>query len=662
MAATLDIGANTRSFESEIEAAERALGDLEGRADRVASSGDELNSSVRRVGRVGMAAAAAGAAAAAAAIAGLGVAIVRTTEAARAQERVSANLAGALDTAGQSYDANRERLDQFFASLQRTTRFGDDEAAAAMTAVAQATSALEPSMAQLERYTMLVTDVAQRTGRSMQDAAAIVARAAAGNTEALLEQLPAYREQLIAINELETTAERGAAALDILSANFEGAGTQITGFDLALSRLGNGFSDVVEAAGSLITNNERVVEALSRAANVVDILAARLVGATGASDGTREAFDLLVDSAADFTDWVVEDGVPGAVELIRVFLEIERAGLQAARALEVANPVQRALRQGTLGLTATLEEYEGRLASNAAAQERVSDLLAGYTDVVRLASESQGLFTDSLRDTEERALRLAGRLGELLGNVRSLAQIEGAPDDGDSPAAAAQEEAREMSAADARMKAIARARLDRSQRAREEVAKRIEAIKEQAQVEAEIEAHREQQALAKHEAALEREQERARVAEEMAARQARAEATLRAERARTAAARLSEMAQFENGAEGFVKAVRKIAGEELMAQSIRGLREGFIRLVNPSTSAIGAAMIAASLGGVAAARKLGAGGASGAGRAGSAQPQTIQQANVNVSVVGGGQDDGRRIGREVERGVREGFIKLGDQR
>lgn len=228
------------------------------------------------------------------AFAALSAAIEASVGASLVQERSNERLRGTFERVGIDAQSAMASVADFTAQMQRTTRFGDNEMQDAIRRIAQSTAAIGASTQDILGFAEVAADVAEATGQDLSSAAAIVSRAAAGQAEALNRLLPAYRDQIREISQLESASERGAAAMELLSENFDGAAESLNPLDLALSRISNGLGDFREAVGATITQSPEAQAAFTQLADTIDgVVAAFSEGGPAAELFTRSVVDSL---------------------------------------------------------------------------------------------------------------------------------------------------------------------------------------------------------------------------------------------------------------------------------------------------------------------------------------------------------------------------------
>jgi hypothetical protein len=216
------------------------------------------------------------AAAAAAGAAALGVA----GAAALKQQQVFDNLRASINSTGIAYDEVTGDIAAFLAEQQRFTQFGDDATAAAMAQIARLTGAMRPSLQDLQELTALAQDASVALGIDLAGASRIVARAYAGNAEALAEVLPAQRDYIRELAKIPDQAVRSAAAVDLLTGAVGGASREINEARLGLARMQNAIGDIVEAFGSFAVQSRDVGASVNAIADALDAVAVAFDPAT----------------------------------------------------------------------------------------------------------------------------------------------------------------------------------------------------------------------------------------------------------------------------------------------------------------------------------------------------------------------------------------------
>ena len=249
--------------------------------------------------------------------------ITDTARLALEQERVFANMRNRLSAVGIAYEDVSGQLSEFFAQMQATSRFGDDAMAATIARLATATRELEPTIDQLQAWSVTVADFAEANQTSLEAASRIVAKAVAGDVEALGRYLPAYKDVLRELARVPDAAERGAQALEILQLEFGGAAQSLNGFDLALARVENGMGDFREAIGDTVIQSEGATLAMGTLASQVDALAAAFTAGEDGPTAMGAAIEALTVTSIDAMSSALEFALEAFVRLRQATIAIE---------------------------------------------------------------------------------------------------------------------------------------------------------------------------------------------------------------------------------------------------------------------------------------------------------------------------------------------------
>ena len=232
-------------------------------------------------------------AATAAAAAGVGLAFAKFARESQAQEVIFTRLRTSVESTGRAYADVASDLDSFFAERQRFTQFGDDATAALTASIISLTAATGASLDEVKELTSLAQDMSVALGVDASTAADALAKAFAGNTQAIARMLPAHRDALDQIAKIPDASERARQSIGLLSGQFSGAATQVDAYTLATSRLNNGMGDLREALGDLVTRNVQVQGAISAAADSLDSFVSTM--STGSAQA--QTFGSIVGSA-----------------------------------------------------------------------------------------------------------------------------------------------------------------------------------------------------------------------------------------------------------------------------------------------------------------------------------------------------------------------------
>lgn len=138
-------------------------------------------------------------------------------------------------------------MEALASSQQDATRFGDDVTRAVGAEFATAMGDATVSVQMLTEATRLAEDLMEDTGKTAQEAGLIVARAYAGNVEAVGRMIPALRDEFRELARNADQSERAAAAVRALENAYGGAAASIDPVDQAMANLSNTAGDLSEA-------------------------------------------------------------------------------------------------------------------------------------------------------------------------------------------------------------------------------------------------------------------------------------------------------------------------------------------------------------------------------------------------------------------------------
>lgn len=151
-------------------------------------------------------------------------------------EAVWARLGGAIEATGQSFDSLRPQIEGAAAAMQKVTRFGDEDFAAALQNLVVQTGDVQQSMALMG----LAADLAAAQQIDLSSATELLGRALAGNATSLTRMFPALKESTDLFGDLQQIVQ-GMATKD--AATLEGR----------LDQLNNAWGDFKEAIGGALT-------------------------------------------------------------------------------------------------------------------------------------------------------------------------------------------------------------------------------------------------------------------------------------------------------------------------------------------------------------------------------------------------------------------------
>lgn len=182
---------------------------------------------------------------------------------AAAEAEVSYNkMASALKLAGDFSEQNAAAFEDLANQIQSTTKF-DDDLVLSQVAVAKQFGATNK---EAEKLIKAAVDLAARTGMELPQATELLGRSLDGTAGKLNELVPGMRS---------LTSEQLAAggAIDLVAEKFAGAASgELATYSGAIAQLGNGFGDLVESIGSLITNNAAVKAGVRGLTEVIKVL------------------------------------------------------------------------------------------------------------------------------------------------------------------------------------------------------------------------------------------------------------------------------------------------------------------------------------------------------------------------------------------------------
>jgi hypothetical protein len=285
-------------------------------------------------------------------------------EEAAAAEKGIARLGVAVENAGGDFEAMRPEIEATVTSVQRLTRYTDDDLREALTRLVAISGDTKASLANLN----LVTDLAAFKQIDLSSAADIVAKAMNGNTTAL--------------NKMGIAGKDATTVLDNARASFGGfAEKEASTLSGTLIRIANQWGEVKEAVGKAI------------------------VGTDGAKDSTKGVLGQLVK----LEEWITaHEGDIGSLasRFFDLGIEIVSAG-RALASLPGLGPVLgglfRALEVSLLGLTFSLK------AIGAGIEEFVGQALLAFGLLVRTTGVLwKVLGVDIVKDTGD-AMVAAGK-------------------------------------------------------------------------------------------------------------------------------------------------------------------------------------------------------------------------------------------------------------
>lgn len=184
----------------------------------------------------------------------LSIGFEKAVESAMEAERAVNQFNAAMISTGTYTEAASASFEDYASSLERTTGVADD--------LIMSNAALLVSIGKLEgeglkRATQAALDLAKGLQIDVGSAFDIVTKATQGNVGMLAK----YG---LEVSKNATDSQKFGAALSFIESRFSGlAQGNINTFEGALTKLKNGFNDVFESSGKLITQNPKVIAVLS---------------------------------------------------------------------------------------------------------------------------------------------------------------------------------------------------------------------------------------------------------------------------------------------------------------------------------------------------------------------------------------------------------------
>ena len=179
-----------------------------------------------------------------------GDAVLNMTKASIAQEEIYNNLAVTMDKVGVSYEENKTKLDDLFASQQAFTKYGDTESAMMLDNLIELSGNYKLSVENLA----LAQDMATSRFFTNETASKYLGMALAGNVEMLGRYVPELRTTNEEFANLKTQAEKTEYALKLLNEKYGGkAREQMDSVAQKIVRMKNYWGDYQEMLGDKVT-------------------------------------------------------------------------------------------------------------------------------------------------------------------------------------------------------------------------------------------------------------------------------------------------------------------------------------------------------------------------------------------------------------------------
>jgi hypothetical protein len=166
--------------------------------------------------------------------------------AAKEAQAIENQLRYALEGVGYSWEGLKGRVDEFAGSLQKTTRFADDQARQALTDLMMYTE----DFSKAQQGARLAMDMSVRTGQDLFTSTRLIGMAMTGNVEMLGRYIPQLRNLDAVLGPTATMAEKAAYVMKILNEKFGGtAQADIRTYAGQLQQFKNAFDDLKKSLG-----------------------------------------------------------------------------------------------------------------------------------------------------------------------------------------------------------------------------------------------------------------------------------------------------------------------------------------------------------------------------------------------------------------------------
>lgn len=297
-------------------------------------------------------------------------------QAAGIQEEAVKALNASLEQTGQFSETASRDIQNFASSLQAASRFGD-EAVLSNAALIQSIGQLDTET--LKRATQAAADFAAATGRSLDEASQLVAKAAAGQASAL-------SRYGIVVQKGKDDTETFSNALTVLESKFGGrAAKDVDTFSGRVQQLSNTWGDLLEEFGKAVTESPVVVSAIGFITKEIQGLIASL----SSGGGLQTRINDLLLGTANFARGVIEfvvTPIRDAFNGLNVIFQAAVVPIKAVSALLGGGDIQ----SGIQGFTSAIDDV-GLAVDNAFGETsltKIDDFLARFTEQVTQISET----------------------------------------------------------------------------------------------------------------------------------------------------------------------------------------------------------------------------------------------------------------------------------
>ena len=166
-------------------------------------------------------------------------------EAAKAEE-IENRLRYALETTGYTWQYAKIAVDEFATTIQKTTRFSDEQARQALTDMMMYTQ----DFTKAQEGARLAMDMSVRTGHDLSSATRLIGMAMSGNVEMLGRYIPELRNLEARLGDNVTMAQKAEYAMKVLKEKFGGtAQADLNSYSGQLAQVRNAWSELKETLG-----------------------------------------------------------------------------------------------------------------------------------------------------------------------------------------------------------------------------------------------------------------------------------------------------------------------------------------------------------------------------------------------------------------------------
>lgn len=210
------------------------------------------------------------------------------------------------------------QIEEFAASQQRMTEFGDDVTREVVNQYLNMTEGISLSTDRLIADAALIQDIMATRGASVQQAGQAVAQVAAGQFRAVRTLVPGLREQFEALEDISDAQERGRAGMELLTRAFGGQAQAVDETTLGIARARNAWGDFREALGDSVSQALVTSGVLD---DVVETLEGLSQWTADHRDDIAAFFRTMADAASDAFDIVKAgfEAMKSAFELAEEF-------------------------------------------------------------------------------------------------------------------------------------------------------------------------------------------------------------------------------------------------------------------------------------------------------------------------------------------------------